>query len=287
MDFFITPFISNTFMLRALVAGVLVSVACAMIGTFVVLRGLAFIGDALAHGVLPGIAIALLINAPAMLGAAVGALVMIAGISLITTRSRLTSDTAIGLLFVGMLALGVVIVSRSNSFSGDLVRVLFGEILGISTQSILIQLAATLFVLVTTFICIRPFLMLSFNPEQAQVAGFSYRVYHNIMLLLIAITIIVSFQTVGTLLVFGMLLAPASASALFARRLQGMMLWSAVIGAISVYLGLLASYHLNISAGAAIVLASTLIFFIVFTIKNINPAAPVASVLTKQINHEP
>jgi ABC-type Mn2+/Zn2+ transport system permease subunit len=286
MDFFITPFISNTFMLRALVAGVLVSVACAMIGTFVVLRGLAFIGDALAHGVLPGIAIALLINAPAMLGAAVGALVMIAGISLITTRSRLTSDTAIGLLFVGMLALGVVIVSRSNSFSGDLVRVLFGEILGISTQSILIQLAATFFVLATTLICIRPFLMLSFNPEQAQVAGFSYRIYHNIMLLLIAITIIVSFQTVGTLLVFGMLLAPASASALFARRLQGMMLWSAVIGAISVYLGLLASYHLNISAGAAIVLASTLIFFIVFILKNISPAAPIASVLPKQTNHE-
>ena len=286
MDFFITPFISNTFMLRALAAGVLVSVACAMIGTFVVLRGLAFIGDALAHGVLPGIAIALLINAPAMLGAAVGALVMIAGISLITTRSRLTSDTAIGLLFVGMLALGVVIVSRSDSFSGDLVRVLFGEILGISAQSILIQLAATFFVLITTLICIRPFLMLSFNSEQAQVAGFSYRIYHNIMLLLIAITIIVSFQTVGTLLVFGMLLAPASASALFTRRIQGMMFWSAVIGIISVYIGLLASYHLNIASGAAIVLVSTLIFFIVFTLKNIRRAAPIASVLQEQINHE-
>jgi ABC-type Mn2+/Zn2+ transport system permease subunit len=286
VDFFITPFISNSFMLRALAAGVLVSIACAMIGTFVVLRGLAFIGDALAHGVLPGIAIALLINAPAMLGAAVGALVMIAGISLITTRSRLTSDTAIGLLFVGMLALGVVIVSRSNSFSGDLVRVLFGEILGISAQSILIQLAATVFVLITTLVCIRPFLMLSFNAEQAQVAGFSYRIYHNIMLLLIAITIIVSFQTVGTLLVFGMLLAPASASALFTRRIQGMMLWSAIIGAISVYVGLLASYHLNIASGAAIVLVSTLIFFLVFTFKNLRRAAPLASVLQERINHE-
>jgi ABC-type Mn2+/Zn2+ transport system permease subunit len=272
MEFFITPFSSNHFMLYALLAGFLVSTACAVIGTFVVLRGLAFIGDALAHGVLPGIAIAILLNIPGILGASVGALVMIAGISLITQRSRLTSDTAIGLLFVGMLALGVVIVSRSASFSGDLVRVLFGEILGVTSQSILIQLVATLFVSVTTLICARPFLMLSFNPEQAQVAGFSARIYHNIMLVLIAITIIVSFQTVGTLLVFGMLLAPASASALFARRIEGMMFWSAIFGCLSVYVGLLASYHLNIAAGAAVVLSSTLIFFTTFTLQNIRGA---------------
>jgi ABC-type Mn2+/Zn2+ transport system permease subunit len=269
MDYLITPFTSNTFMLRALAAGLLVSIACAVIGTFVVLRGLAFIGDALAHGVLPGIAIAILLNFPGIFGAAAGALVMIAGISLITQHTRLTSDTAIGLLFVGMLALGVVIVSRSTSFSGDLVRILFGEILGINNQSIVIQLVATLFVLGTSMVCSRPFLMLSFNPEQAQVAGFSFRIYHNIMLLLIAITIIVSFQTVGTLLVFGMLLGPASTSALFARRIEGMMLWAGIFGASSVYLGLLASYYLNIAAGAAIVLVSTLIFFIVFTFQNI------------------
>ncbi len=286
MDNFITPFISNTFMLRALAAGLLVSVACAVIGTFVVLRGLAFIGDALAHGVLPGIAIAILLNFPGILGAAAGALVMIAGISLITQRTRLTSDTAIGLLFVGMLALGVVIVSRSSSFSGDLVRILFGEILGINIQSVVIQFIATLFVVGISIICSRPFLMLSFNPEQAQVAGFSYSIYHNIMLLLIAITIIVSFQTVGTLLVFGMLLGPASASALFARRIEGMMAWAGVFGALSVYLGLLASYYLNIAAGAAIVLVSTLIFFIVFTIQNIRGASPLNANKLEQPHHD-
>ena len=286
MDYFIIPFISNGFMLRALAAGLLVSVACAVIGTFVVLRGLAFIGDALAHGVLPGIAIAILLNFPGILGAAAGALVMIAGISLITQRTRLSSDTAIGLLFVGMLALGVIIVSRSTSFSGDLVRILFGEILGINIQSILIQMMATLVVVITTIVCSRPFLMLSFNPEQAQVAGFSFRIYHNIMLLLIAITIIVSFQTVGTLLVFGMLLAPASASALFARRIEGMMLWSGFFGAISVYLGLLASYHLNIAAGAAIVLVSTLIFFIVFTIQNLRRASPLSASKLEPLHHD-
>ncbi|NJD59479.1 MAG: metal ABC transporter permease [Anaerolineales bacterium] len=268
MDFFITPFTSNSFLLNALVAGVLVSIACGVIGTFVVLRGLAFIGDALAHGVLPGIALALLLGFPGLLGAVVGAVVMIGGISMITRRTRLSSDTAIGLLFVGMLALGVVIVSRSSSFSGDLVRVLFGEILGIDPSALLVQLGATIIVLITVIICARPFLMLCFSSEQAQVAGFSASLYHNIMLALIALTVITSFQTVGTLLVFGMLLAPAGAGALIARRVTSMMVWACVFGTLSVYLGLLASYHLNLAAGASIVLVATAIFFIVFFLRN-------------------
>ena len=268
MDWFVNPFLSNDFMVRALTAGVLVSIACGIVGTFVVLRGLAFIGDALAHGVLPGIAVSLLLGLPGIVGAAVGAIVMIGGITLITQRSRLSSDTAIGLLFVGMLALGVAIVSRSNSFNGDLIRVLFGEILGISMDAILIQLAATVIVAVTAVVCVRPFLLLSYSPEQAQVAGFSTRLYHSIMLMLIALTVIVSFQTVGTLLVFGMLLAPSGAGALIARRLEAMMAWAALFGAISVYLGLLASYHFNVAAGSMIVLVSTLIFFIVFSVQN-------------------
>jgi ABC-type Mn2+/Zn2+ transport system permease subunit len=262
------PFAANEFMLRALIAGGLVSIACAIVGTFVVLRGLAFIGDALSHGVLPGIAVSILLGLPGIVGAALGAVVMIGGISLITHRSRLSSDTAIGLLFVGMLALGVVIVSRSNAFSGDLVRVLFGEILGISQPAILIQLIATLAIVVTAFVCARPFLLLCFSPEQAQVAGFSARRYHNIMLALIAITIIVSFQTVGTLLVFGMLLAPSGAGALIARRIESMMAWAAIFGVSSVYLGLLASYHFNLAAGSTIVLTATLIFFAVFFVQN-------------------
>jgi ABC-type Mn2+/Zn2+ transport system permease subunit len=279
MDIFITPFTSNTFMVNALVAGILVSIACGVIGTFVVLRGLAFIGDALAHGVLPGIALALLLGFPGILGATVGAVVMIGGISLITRRTRLTSDTAIGLLFVGMLALGVVIVSRTSSFSGDLVRVLFGEILGISPSALIIQLAATVIILITVTICSRPFLLLCFSPEQAQVAGFSASLYHNIMLALIALTVITSFQTVGTLLVFGMLLAPAGAGALIARRVQTMMVWAAVFGSISVYLGLLASYHFNLAAGASIVLVATLIFFIVFLLRS-RPRAALGSLHT-------
>ena len=232
-------------MLRALAAGILVSVACAIVGTFVVLRGLAFIGDALAHGVLPGVAVALILGVPGILGAAVGALVMIGGISVVTARSRLSSDSAIGLLFVGMLALGVVIVSRSTTFSGDLIRILFGEILGIGIQELLVQ-----------------------------VAGFPARRYHNLMLLLVATTVIVSFQTVGTLLVFGMLLAPASAGALLAHRIGAMMAVAAVLGIASSYLGLLLSYYFNTAAGATIVLVATIIFFVVLVVVNARSRLP-------------
>jgi ABC-type Mn2+/Zn2+ transport system permease subunit len=269
VDWLITPFSSNGFMLQALVAGVLVSIACAIAGTFVILRGLAFIGDALAHGVLPGIATAVLLGFPGIIGAAIGALFMIGGITIITQRSRLSSDTAIGLLFIGMLSLGVVIVSRSNSFTGDLTSILFGEILGISISSILIQLAVTVVIAITAFICARPFLLLSFDPEQAQVAGFSSRFYHYVMLFMIAATVIVSFQTVGTLLVFGLLIAPAGAGALLARRIEAMMAWAIVFGALSMYFGLLISYHFNLAAGASIILVTVVIFFIVFVIQNI------------------
>jgi ABC-type Mn2+/Zn2+ transport system permease subunit len=271
---FLDPFLDNGFMLRALLAGVLVSIACSVVGTFVVLRGLAFIGDALAHGVLPGIAAALLLGLPGILGAAAGALAMIGGVTLITSRSRLSSDTAIGLLFVSMLALGVVIVSRSSTFTGDLVTILFGQVLGTSLESLLVQAVATGVVVVVAVACARPFLLLSFDPEQADVAGFPSRRYHAIMLLLVALTVVVSFQTVGTLLVFGMLIAPASTGALLAHRVGSMMLIAGVVGAVSSYLGLLASYWLDIAAGAAIVLVATAIFFVVFLLVSWSRRAP-------------
>jgi ABC-type Mn2+/Zn2+ transport system permease subunit len=274
LDCLVTPFTANAFMQNALMAGILVSIACGIVGTFVVLRGLAFIGDALAHGVLPGVAIAMLLGLPGMVGAAAGALGMIFGIGFITRRSNLSSDTAIGLLFVGMLALGVAIVSRSHAFSGDLVRILFGEILGIRATELAIQLAATLVIALTARICYRPFLLLCFSPEQAELSGFPPRRYHAIMLALIALTVVVSFRTVGTLLVFGMLLAPAASAALFSRKITTMILTASGIGAGSVYLGLLASYHFNLAAGAAITLAASILFFLLLWVRQLLPASP-------------
>ncbi len=267
IDFLFGPFLRNEFMLRALAGGLLVSLSCAVVGTFVVLRGLAFIGDALSHGVLPGVAIALLLGLPGMVGAAAGSLAMILGIGYITRRSSLSSDTAIGLLFVGMLALGVVIVSRSRSFSGDLIHILFGEVLGISWADVASQAAAAVAVSAVALVCRRPFLLLSFSAEQADVSGFPAKRYHGIMLLMIALTVVVSFKTVGTLLVFGLLIAPAASAALFAKKTGSMMAFAWAFGAFSAYAGLLASYYLNIAGGGSIALVATALFFVLLALK--------------------
>lgn len=266
MGWAIDPFLDNEFLQRALLAGVLVSVACAVVGTYVVLRGLAFIGDALAHGVLPGVAGAVLLGVPGIVGAAVGAAAMIAGVGLITSRSRLSSDTAIGLLFVGMLALGVVMVSGSDSFTGDLVKILFGELLGVSASDLVLQAVVTAAVVAVGLLLARPFLVLCFDPDLAQAMGYSARRHHNVMLALVAATVILSFQTVGTLLVFGMLLAPAGVGALVSRRVGSMMTVAGVVGVTSTYLGLLASYHFDVAAGASVALSAVAIFFVTFAV---------------------
>lgn len=259
-SFLLSPFVDNEFLRSALFAGILVSLACAVVGTFVVLRGLAFVGDALAHGVLPGIATALLLGLPAIVGAAVGTVVMMGGVAIVTKRSRLSTDTAIGLLFVGMLALGVMITSRSSSFSGDLTTILFGEVLGVSRSDLLTQGVAAVLVAIVAYVCRRPFLLLCVDPDQAETSGFPVRRYHSIMLAIVAITVVTSFQAVGTLLVFGMLLAPAATGALVARRIGSMMVWAAAVGIFSSYVGLLLSYHADLAAGASIVVTAVLCF---------------------------
>lgn len=257
---FIQPFINNEFLRFALAAGVLVALTCAIAGTFVVLRGLAFVGDALAHGVLPGIATALLFGISGIIGAAVGAVVMMGGVSIVTRRFRLSGDTAIGLLFVGMLALGVIITSRSTAFVGDLTRILFGELLGVRATDLLWQTTALVIVATIAYVGRRPFLLLSVDEGLARTSGFPTRLFHNVMLTMVALTVVASFQTVGTLLVLGMLIAPAATGALFARRISSMMIIAAVVGTLSTYIGLLLSYYFDLAAGATIVFTAVMFF---------------------------
>jgi len=269
MNYLIDPFANNEFMRLALFGGILVACTCAIAGTFVVLRGLAFVGDALAHGVLPGIATAMLLGVSGIVGAAVGAAVMMGGVSVVSRRFRLSGDTAIGLLFVGMLALGVMITSRSASFVGDLAHILFGELLGITTTDLAWQFIALVIVGVIAFVGRRPFLLLSVDDGLARTSGFSARLFHNVMLTMVALTVIASFQTVGTLLVLGMLIAPAATGSLFARRIESMMLIAALVGSLSTYIGLLVSYHYDLAAGASIVLTAVVIFAISATANEI------------------
>lgn len=260
-DALIAPFVQNQFMANALASGVLAALLCGIVGTWIVLRGLSFIGDALAHGVLPGVAGALLLGVSGLAGAAVGAAVMIGGISLIQRRSRLSADTAIGLLFAGMLALGVVMVSRASSFSGDLVKIMFGELLGAGPADLAVQGAALAVLVALAWLLRRPFLLLCFSPEHAQVSGYRPRLLHTLMLALIAATVIVSFQTVGTMLVFGLLVAPAAAASLFAHRVGWQMLAAGLIGSAGVWAGLTVSYWFRLASGATIILLLVLVFF--------------------------
>lgn len=260
MNFFFGPFTDNEFLRLSLIATCVVALTCAIAGAFVVLRGLAFVGDALAHGVVPGVAVAMLAGLSGVLGAAVGAAAMMGGVGLVNRRYRLSSDTSIGLLFVGMLALGVIIQSRSSTFAGDLTKVLFGEVLGVAWSDIAWQTVALGVVAATAWVCRRPFLLLSFDEGLAETSGFPVRRYASIMLAMVAVTVVASFQTVGTLLVLGMLVAPAATGALFGRRISTVIAIAAVVGVVSSYVGLLVSYHADLAAGASIVLVAVVVF---------------------------
>lgn len=259
-DFFVEPFLENEYMRLALFASLLVAVTCAIAGTFVVLRGLAFVGDALSHGVLPGIATALIFGVSGIIGAAVGATVIMGGVGIITRRFKISSDTAIGLMFVGMLSLGVIITSRSTDFEEDLDHILFGDSLTVQPTDLIWQIFAMLLVGLIGYVARRPFLLMSVDEGLAQTSGFQVGIFRNLLLGMIGLTVIMSFQTVGTLLVMGMLIAPAATGVLFAKQISTMMLIATFVGVIASYFGLILSFHFNFAASATIVLISVLIF---------------------------
>ena len=262
MDF-VTEAFEPAFMQRALLGGLLAVVATSLVGTWVVLRGLAFLGDALAHGVIPGIAVALLWGFNPLIGAFIAAIVMSGLVTFVSNRTVLRDDTAIGLLFVGMLSLGVVIVSRAGSFATDVTTILFGDALGVSDADIRNQFIAAAFVAICTVFLYRPFLALTFNEIKAETLGMRPKLAQAALLALLALSIVVSFQTIGTLLVFGLVVAPPATAALLVSRVTMIMLVSMLLGAIAVFVGLLLSFHYGTAGGATIAVLSVLEFFLV------------------------
>lgn len=255
------PFIDNGFMRDALWAGLLVVATTSTVGTWVVLRGMSFLGEALSHGVLPGIAIAFVLGANTTVGALAAAAAMVAGVSLIRTRSPLGEDTSIGVLFVGFLALAVVIMSSQHgAWSGDLHRFLFGSITGVDSADLRRQAVAAAFTLVVAALFHRAFLVMTFDEVQARLLGLRPRLAHAVLLVLLAVSIVASFEAVGSLLVFAVLVAPPAAAALLVRRVPVIMAAAAAIGAASVVVGLLVSYHYDTATGATIALAAVSMF---------------------------
>lgn len=282
IELFIDPFVTNEFMMKALIAGLLTVVTTSVVGTWVVLRGLSFLGDALAHGVLPGIAIAFALGVNPMIGAAIAALIMVTSINTIKTYTSLPEDTSIGILFVGFLALAVVIMSSSSgAFVGDLNRFLFGSITGISDTDLIVQAVAAAIAVAGVVVLYRPLLTSTFDENHAALAGFNPRLTNLLLLGLLALAIVASFGTVGNLLVFGFLVAPPATASILARQVPRIMVVSVLVGCVSVIAGLLVSFHYRTAASATMALASVTIFLCVLTVdavgKRLNsPAARAA-----------
>jgi len=267
INFFLEPF-SLAFMTRALTAAVLVGIVCAVVGTYVVLRGMAFFGDALAHTILPGVALGYLVSGgrtDSLFWWALGTSVIAAfGIGAISKNSQIKEDTAIGVIFAGMFALGIAMISTVRSYAVDLSHFLFGDVLGVSTHSLWLILIFGGLVFLTIAAFYKEFLTLSFDPILAVTLRLPVGLLNNLLLTLIAVTIAVSLQTVGVALMVAMLVTPAATASLLTHRLPVMMGLAALFASLSGVIGLYLSYYLSIASGAAIVLTATAFFMVIF-----------------------
>lgn len=268
VEFLVEPF-ELAFQQRALIGGALAALALAVVGTWVVIRGMTFLGDALVHGVVPGVALALLFDFNVLAGAAAAAVVMIVGINLVHRQTTFSEDTGIGLLFVGMLATGVILISQTSSYAGSLTAVLFGDALGVTEADLAVLGAVAVVTLLTSVVLYRSFLVLSFNEQKARVLGLRPQMAHMAMLGLITLSIVGSFQTVGALLVFGLLVGPAATAAIIVNRVPSIMILAALLGVVSVASGLVISYYANTSASATVALVPILLFFAVLAVKSV------------------
>lgn len=269
INFLLEPF-QYPFMLRGLAAAAMVGILCAIVGSFIVLRGMAFFGDALSHTILPGVAIGYLIGGgdrgPLFWWAMLTAVISAISIGAISRSTRIKEDTAIGIIFAGMFALGIAMISTVRSYTVDLSHFLFGDVLGV-TQNDLILIAAfgsaILFIILAFY---KELVVISFDPILAVTLRLPHRLLEYLLLVLIAVTIVVSLQTVGVALMVAMLITPAATAYLLTRRLPVMMALAALIGALSGVIGLYLSYYANIASGSAIVLVATAVFLVTFLV---------------------
>lgn len=274
VSWLLDPF-SASFMVRALIGGLLVAGICAVAGTWVVIRGSAFLGEALAHGMVPGVALAALLGFPSVLGAAVSAAAMATGIGVLTRNRRLSDDTAIALLFVGMLASGVLIVSRSRSFATDLTAILFGDVLAIRTADLVQVGVAVVLTVALAGVCHRAFVALTFDPAKAATLGLHPQAGRIALTALVTLAVVSSYQAVGSLLVVGLLVAPAAAALPWTNGIASATGLAAGFGGLAVVLGLLLSWHVGTAAGASIALVAVVTY----------PASTLLRALTNARSH--
>jgi manganese/iron transport system permease protein len=268
---YLTDPLQFEFMRRALLAIVLTGVVSGVLGTYVVLRGLAFIGDALTHAVFPGVVIAVAAGRSILLGALVVGIATALGIATISRNRRVSEDTAIGILFAAMFALGVVLVSTLATYQRDVADLLFGQILSVSRTDLYLAAGTTVVALAATVLLNKEFALIGFDRDMAEAMRYPVFVLDLVLLGLITLAIVVSLQTIGNILVLAMLVTPAATARLLTERLATMQVLSAVLGATAGVVGLYISFWWNVASGGAVVLTSTAIFFAVFIAVDLAP----------------
>lgn len=268
-DLLLQP-LQYAFMQRGMLAAVMVGIVCAVLGVFVVLRGMAFFGDALAHAILPGVAVGYLIGGgarePLFWWGLLTGIFSAIGIGTISRSARIKEDTAIGIIFAGMFALGIALISSVRSYTADLAHFLFGDVLGVRPPDLLLTAIFGAALLLVVFFLYKELVVLSFDPVLAATLRLPARLLDYLLMVLIAIAIVVSLQTVGVALMVAMLVTPAATASLLSRRLPVMMALAALFAAVSGITGLYLSYYLNVASGAAIVLTCTAFFGMVWII---------------------
>jgi len=263
VQFFWEP-LHYPFMVRALLASILVGILCPVVGSYMVLKGLSFFGDALAHAILPGVVLAFLLGWPMAAGALVAALVAAFLIGFISQRSSLQEDTAIGVVFAGAFALGVALLSTLNNYAVDLAHILFGDVLGVSARDLWVICGLGVVVLGVIVALYKELLVLTFDPVLALVLRLPATALRYLLLGMVALTVVMSLQTVGIALVLAMLVTPAAAARMMTRRLPTMMVLAAGIGVLANVTGLYLSYYWNIASGPTMVLVATALFGLIF-----------------------
>ena len=263
IDWLLAP-LAFGFMQRGMLAGVIVGVLCAVIGCFVVLRSMAFIGDAMAHAVLPGVAVSYLLKGDLFVGALGAALAVALGIGALSRRGAVREDSAIGILFAAALSLGVLLISSMRTYAVDLGHILFGNVLGVSVRDLVLTGSTAAVVLAAVLLLYKELVVVSFDPVLAATLRLPAERLRMTLLVLLALTIVVSLQTVGIGLVSALLVTPAATAHLLTRRLPRMMAIAAALGVAASVIGLYASYYLDVASGAAIVLTATAFFLLAF-----------------------
>ncbi len=266
IDYIIGPF-QYGFMVRALIVSVLVGVMCPLLGAYVVTRGRAFMGDALAHSVLPGMVVAFLLGISPFFAAVPAGIVIALLMGTVSRRTGISEDTSIGIVFAGMFALGLVMLSRATNVNVNIEDLLLGQVLGVSRTDVYVSLALTAFVLLGLSAFHRQLVYTTFDQIGASVVGIKTALIEYVLLALLALVIVIGIQAAGIVLVMAMLITPAAAAYLLAKRFVGMMFIGALIGAASAIIGLYLSFYADLPSGPAMALLATLIFALIALFK--------------------